>query len=61
VTYRVAFGEANPPGSAVETDGQTFDPGTLQPGAVYYWRVDQVTGDGSVAGDVWRFQTQPNE
>ncbi|MEO2006494.1 MAG: right-handed parallel beta-helix repeat-containing protein [Candidatus Poribacteria bacterium] len=56
-SYSVSFGETDPPKTTVETDGQTFDPGKLQPGTVYYWRVDQVTADGPVTGDVWRFQT----
>jgi len=33
----------------------------LEPGATYYWRVDQIDGDGSVhTGDVWRFVATPN-
>ncbi|HNS21655.1 MAG TPA: hypothetical protein PKH24_14210 [Sedimentisphaerales bacterium] len=34
--------------------------GTLEPGVTYYWRVDEVQGDGVtvVTGDVWSFITQ---
>lgn len=36
----------------------TFDPGTLQPGATYYWRVDEVLFDGTKkTGQVWSFTT----
>jgi len=34
----------------------------LEPGATYYWRVDEVDPDGSVyTGDVWMFVFSPNE
>ena len=29
----------------------------LQPSTVYYWRVDTVTGSGTIAGEVWEFTT----
>lgn len=57
--YQVSIGEINPPANPVEMNGQTFDPGMLKPGSVYYWRVDQITADGIIEGDVWRFQTLP--
>jgi len=31
-----------------------FVPGTLEPGATYHWRIDTVTPDRSVKGQVWR-------
>ena len=33
----------------------------LQPGQVYYWRVDEIEADGTTihTGDVWTFQAQP--
>jgi hypothetical protein len=34
-----------------------FDPGPLAEGQTYYWRIDEVNGDGSTAGDVWQFTT----
>jgi hypothetical protein len=36
-----------------------YDPGTLQPGAAYYWRVDEFTPAGTLKGDVWSFRTAP--
>jgi hypothetical protein len=36
-------------------------PADLEPGATFYWRVDQISGEGKVyAGDVWYFVTTPN-
>lgn len=55
--HKVASGETNPPKAAGETSGQTFDPGELKPGTNYYWRVDQVTPEGTVEGATWRFRT----
>ena len=51
------FGGTNPPKTAGEISGQTFDPGELKPGTVYYWRVDQVTPEGTVRGETWQFRT----
>jgi len=39
----------------------TFDPGILEGETVYYWRIDEVDGNGDImAGDVWSFRTQPD-
>jgi len=36
-------------------------PADLEPGATYYWRVDQIDGEGKVyVGDVWHFVATPN-
>lgn len=40
------------------TDADTFDPGFLEPGATYYWRVDSVFCDGIEPSPVWSFQTK---
>jgi hypothetical protein len=37
--------------------GTTFNPGLLNPGTTYYWRVDQVNAQGTMTGDVWSFTT----
>lgn len=55
--YEVAFAETNPPKPAGKATGQTFDPGELTPGTLYYWRVDSVTPEGTVNGETWRFRT----
>ncbi len=35
--------------------GTTFDPGTLELGQTYEWRVDQVSPSGTVKGHTWTF------
>lgn len=38
----------------------SFDPGRLELGQTYYWRVDEVAADGTVtAGSVWTFTAEP--
>ena len=34
-----------------------FDPGPLEPGKTYYWRVDEFDGIQSHRGDIWSFTT----
>ena len=42
--------------------GLNLQVATLDPGATYYWRVDEIDADGNVAeGDVWSFTTLPLE
>ena len=40
---------------------KSFEPGTLERGTTYFWRIDEVEADGSTknAGDVWNFKTRP--
>jgi hypothetical protein len=38
----------------------SFDPGMLQAGTTYEWRVDQVGATGTVQGRTWRFTTSKN-
>ncbi len=35
----------------------TFDPGTLLPNTLYYWRIDEKNAIGTTIGKVWRFTT----
>jgi len=37
----------------------SFDPGTLDPGTTYYWRIDEFDGAATYKGDVWSFATIP--
>lgn len=39
--------------------GTTFDPGTLDSGQAYYWRIDEVGAGGTQTGSVWQFTTEP--
>lgn len=38
----------------------SYDPGTLDPNTVYYWRIDEFDGGSTVAGDVWSFSVVPD-
>jgi hypothetical protein len=37
----------------------SYDPGGLQNGTTYYWRVDASDGTNVVKGDIWSFTTEP--
>jgi len=37
--------------------GTSYDPGMLQPGTAYEWRVDQIGASGAVTGHTWQFTT----
>ncbi|MBN2129745.1 MAG: LamG domain-containing protein [Sedimentisphaerales bacterium] len=37
----------------------TFDPGPLEAGTTYYWRVDEFTGVATNEGPLWSFSTVP--
>ncbi len=57
-------GRSNP-GAVLVSQGQaatTYDPGLLELGQTYYWRVDEVNGapDNTIyRGDVWSFTVEP--
>lgn len=38
--------------------GTTFDPGTLAVATTYYWRIDEVNGEGIAQGNTWHFTTE---
>ncbi len=40
---------------------KTFEPGTLEKGTTYFWRIDEVEADSTTkhTGDVWSFKTRP--
>ncbi len=41
-------------------DANSYDPGRLEFGRTYYWRVDEVASDGSIIkGEVWSFTVEP--
>jgi regulation of enolase protein 1 (concanavalin A-like superfamily) len=54
---------ANPMGvmAGQAQDANTYDPGLLEYGATYYWRVDEVRADGVTIdqGIVWAFTMEP--
>ncbi len=42
------------------TDQTSYDPGTMEYGITYYWRVDEVDGDATHKGDIWSFTIVPD-
>ncbi|MBN1507660.1 MAG: discoidin domain-containing protein [Sedimentisphaerales bacterium] len=50
-------------GSAVyrgRQDVNSFDPGRLEFGTTYYWRIDEIASDGTVSkGYIWSFTVEP--
>ncbi|MHC4633054.1 MAG: LamG-like jellyroll fold domain-containing protein, partial [Planctomycetota bacterium] len=36
---------------------ESYNPGTLAWGTIYYWRIDEVGPGGTTTGDVWSFKT----
>jgi hypothetical protein len=62
--HYVYFGDdpnvvANATGGAAVTDA-TYDPGLLELGTTYYWRVDEFDPPVTHRGDVWSFSTLPD-
>ncbi|HBG28103.1 MAG: hypothetical protein A2Y10_18520 [Planctomycetes bacterium GWF2_41_51] len=55
--HEVYFGTASPGSFQASTTGTTFDVGRLTPNTTYFWKIDEVTGSGTVTGDVWTFTT----
>ncbi len=58
VSHKVYFGTSSPDTFLAELIGTTIDPGSLLANTTYFWRVDEVNGSGTTAGDVWQFVTR---
>ncbi|MCP4656410.1 MAG: hypothetical protein GY856_13435, partial [bacterium] len=61
-SHDVYFGTSPSPGGGEFQGNQAgtgFDPGTLANATTYYWRVDEVNAQGTTAGAVWSFTTEP--
>jgi hypothetical protein len=62
--HNIVFGDnlnevENAPAGSPTSD-TSFDPGTLEKGKTYYWRVDEFNPPTTVKGDVWSFTTMPD-
>lgn len=57
--HKVYFGtDPGQPALLGEVTTEYAEPATLQRGVTYYWRIDEVQPDGSIAtGDIWSFNT----
>jgi len=59
VSHNIYFGTSSPGEFQRNQPGTTFNPGPLDLGTMYYWRIDEVQADSSVIeGDVWMFTTR---
>jgi len=59
VSWDVHFGTNSSSMAKTNVTKRTFDPGTLQPGTKYFWRVDALRSDKTVQGLLWHFRTAP--
>ncbi|MEH6634628.1 MAG: hypothetical protein V7700_03875, partial [Halioglobus sp.] len=59
-SHDVYFGTSSDLSEAVQASqsGTSFDPGTLAYATIYYWRIDEVNGDGTTTGSIWSFTTE---
>lgn len=58
VSHDVYFGTSYPPPFQRNQTSTTFDPGILDPGTTYHWRIDEVNPAGTTQGQPWSFTTQ---
>jgi pectinesterase len=58
LSHNVYFGAQKSPEFVGRQTETSFRIANLAPATTYYWRVDEVTSDGVVAGDVWSFKTR---
>ena len=63
VYFGTSLDDVNDGAGTLVSSGQaaaSYDPGRLEFGQTYYWRVDEKGGpDGTVKGDVWSFTVEP--
>ncbi len=59
VAQRLYFGTTAEPEFRTEQSATAFSTGALEPGRIYYWRVDSVTPAGVVVGPLWSFRADP--
>ena len=62
VLHTVYFGDDfdtvnNAVGGIPQGIDATYDPGPLEPGTTYYWRIDEFDGAVTYTGEVWSFTT----
>ena len=54
-SHDIYFGTTNPPPFIANQEMVEFDPGQLQGGTTYYWRIDDKNANGTTQGDTWSF------
>jgi len=56
-SHDVYFGTSSPGTSQGNQTATTFDTGTMDNDTTYYWRIDEINGEGTTTGTVWSFTT----
>jgi lysophospholipase L1-like esterase len=59
--HAVYFGTSNPPAFQLNFTARspvTYNPGTLEYGRTYYWRIDTINQRGTATGTVWSFRAR---
>ena len=56
-SHDVYFGTSATPAFQGNQTGTSYSPGTLADSTTYYWRINEVNGDGTTIGTVWSFTT----
>ncbi|MHC4281777.1 MAG: right-handed parallel beta-helix repeat-containing protein, partial [Planctomycetota bacterium] len=56
-SHDVYFGTSSTPPFIANQTYTTFEPGRMNPGTTYYWRIDEVNKWGKTTGLVWSFTT----
>ncbi|MCP4608888.1 MAG: hypothetical protein GY845_09260 [Planctomycetes bacterium] len=51
----VSFYNGQRSGRGIPQTSVTYDPSQLEPGRIYYWRVDESDGVDTYKGDIWSF------
>ena len=59
ISHDVYFGISDPPPFIRNQTEAEFDPGSLDLGTTYYWRIDEVNSSGKTSGPVWTFTYIP--
>jgi len=57
IEHRIYFGETNPSPFLIVQKNASYETGQLKSSTVYYWKVEEITPAGTIAGDVWKFKT----
>lgn len=57
-TYDIYFGKNSNPKFVINTDDTEYDPGSLDYGTTYYWKIISIDSNGNeTIGDIWSFTT----
>ncbi|MFO7668988.1 MAG: LamG-like jellyroll fold domain-containing protein, partial [Bacteroidales bacterium] len=58
-SYAIYFGIENPPPFVTNQIETNFEPGELEKGLTYYWRIDGSNVNGTTEGVIWSFTVKP--